>query len=275
MGLDVSRSLAPQGPGYGVGRPSGVFGLGAGTQALWGQELRGVFRRPQGLPEMLSAGRAGTVGWRLAACPSRQSADQSRDRVRGLDHRRGRPGPPRSARRRAPVVRAGLGSPSTRGCAPASSRASASSSRSTTCRTRARRSVRGHPQPAPAARRGDRQRQGALPEHAGGHEPGPVARRGARRCRPCRRTRGAATPASGRTYSPTSQLDRLPADRHPVLLVVDGELSEHERLRRLAASERPRGPAPPARSSRRARRCSRPRPIRAPWRRSRRGRSRR
>ena len=73
MGLDASRSLAPQGPAYGVRRPSGVSGLGAGTEALWGQELRRVLRRPQALPEILSAGRAGTVGWRSAACSSGQS----------------------------------------------------------------------------------------------------------------------------------------------------------------------------------------------------------
>ena len=73
IGLDVSRSLAPQGPAYGVRRPSGVSGLGAGTEALWGQELRRVLRRPQASPEMLSAGRAGTVGWRSAACSSGQS----------------------------------------------------------------------------------------------------------------------------------------------------------------------------------------------------------
>ena len=38
--LDISRSLAPQGPAYGVRQLSDVSGLGAGTEALRGQELR-------------------------------------------------------------------------------------------------------------------------------------------------------------------------------------------------------------------------------------------
>ena len=42
IGLGVSRSLESQGPAYGVRRASGVSGLGAGNQALWGQELRRV-----------------------------------------------------------------------------------------------------------------------------------------------------------------------------------------------------------------------------------------
>ena len=42
IGLDVSRSLAAQGPAYGVRRVSDVSGLGAGTEALRGQEPRHV-----------------------------------------------------------------------------------------------------------------------------------------------------------------------------------------------------------------------------------------
>ncbi len=83
IGLDVSRSLAPQGPGYGVRRPSGVSGLGAGTQALWGQELtrvlRGRKRRRRCSPQVV---RELSAGGRQRACLG-QSADQTRDRVRG------------------------------------------------------------------------------------------------------------------------------------------------------------------------------------------------
>ena len=42
IGLDVSRSLAPQGPAYGVLQVSDVSGLGAGTETLRGQEPRRV-----------------------------------------------------------------------------------------------------------------------------------------------------------------------------------------------------------------------------------------
>ena len=87
------------------------------------------------------------------------------------------------------------GSPSTRSCAPASSRASASSSRSSTCPTSPRRSARRSRQgskpasrlargpadaavfagrrraPAPAARPGDRRGQGPRLEHARGDRP--------------------------------------------------------------------------------------------------------
>ena len=42
IGLDVSRSLAAQGPAYGVRQVSDVSGLGAGTETLRGQEPRQV-----------------------------------------------------------------------------------------------------------------------------------------------------------------------------------------------------------------------------------------
>ena len=72
IGLDVSRSLAPQGPAYGVRQLPDVSGLGAGTEALWGQELRrdlwlSIERRRRCL-------RAETVGWRSAACSSGRPA---------------------------------------------------------------------------------------------------------------------------------------------------------------------------------------------------------
>ncbi len=163
MGLDVSRSLAPQGPAYGVRRFSGVSGVGAGTEALRGQELRRVSggrkrcrRCSSQVVRGLSAGgrqRARLGGWHaegglLHAChggdggagapprawsawpPTRSCASS----LTSLGSRsRSRPPPPstrlaRSARRRGLVVRASAGR---RRIAGAASLASSSKSRAT------------------------------------------------------------------------------------------------------------------------------------------------